>query len=197
MIHAPNMLLIGAAGRDAGKTTFACEMIRHFHGMSLLAAKVTAIQEKDGRCPRGGEGCGVCSSLKGDYCITEETDPDGDKDTQRLMAAGATRVLWLRVLKQKLKVGAQALMAALGTVSPILCESNSLRLVVEPGLFLMLQNQNSPKIKHSAQAVLPYANKIIMTDGEIFHFNIENIIVKNNMWQLSNQTTRPHLFPNP
>ena len=52
MIHAPNMLLIGAADRNVGKTTFACEVISRFVDTPVSAAKVTAIQERNGLCPQ-------------------------------------------------------------------------------------------------------------------------------------------------
>lgn len=65
----------------------------------VIGIKVTTIKAKDGQCPRGSQGCGVCSSLEGDFCITEEIDSDCDKDTARLLAAGANRVFWLRAMK--------------------------------------------------------------------------------------------------
>ncbi len=184
MIDAPNMLLIGAAGRDAGKTVFAGEVLRRFRDMPILAAKVTAVQERDGTCPRGGQGCGVCSSLKGDYCITEETVAEGAKDTQRLLAAGAQRVLWLRVLKAALAEGASTLLRQLGDGVPVICESNSLRHAVRPGLFLMLQHRDAGTEKHSAQAVRDYADAVIYTDGSTFDFDFGRIAFSDCRWML-------------
>ena len=184
MIDAPNMLLIGAAGRDAGKTVFACKLIGRFRQVSQLAAKVTTIQEQGGACPRGGAGCGVCSSLEGDYCITQETTAMGSKDTQRLLNAGASRVLWLRVLKASLAEGAQALLEQLDKAAPIICESNSLRHVVRPGLFVMLQHRDRDVVKASAREVRDYADAIIYTDGHIFDFDFDRVTFVNNRWVL-------------
>lgn len=187
MIYAPNMLLIGAAGRDVGKTTFACEIIRRFLDAQVHAAKVTAIQARDGLCPRGGKGCGVCTSLEGDYCITEETCTDGEKDTQRLLAAGAKQVLWLRALKSKLEEGAQEFLDAIGRDTPLVCESNSLRNVVVPGLFLMLKSPDAKEIKASAQQVRPHADIMIDSDGRQFQFDFDRISLVANCWQLDGQ----------
>ncbi|MCK5861013.1 MAG: hypothetical protein KAH38_00920 [Candidatus Hydrogenedentes bacterium] len=184
MIYAPNMLLIGAADRNAGKTTFACEIIRRFQHTPVHAAKVTAIQERDGTCPRGGKGCGVCTSLEGDYCITEENCSEGVKDTQCLLAAGAKRVLWLRVLKAKLEEGAQEFLDALGPDTPVVCESNSLRTVVVPGLFLMLKREGSDAIKQSAQQVQHDADALLYSDGYRFQFDFKRISLAGNCWQL-------------
>lgn len=184
MIYAPNMLLIGAASRNVGKTTFACEIVRRFMDTPVSAAKVTAIQERDGLCPRGGKGCGVCTSLEGDYCITEETSVEGTKDTQRLLAAGAHQVLWLRVLKEQLEQGAQELLEKIGKNTPVICESNSLRTVVVPGLFLMLENPESPQRKQSATAVRHYADTIVHSDGQHFLFDFDRISLAASTWHL-------------
>ncbi|HPO12003.1 MAG TPA: hypothetical protein PLI09_01055 [Candidatus Hydrogenedentes bacterium] len=184
MLYAPNMLLIGAADRNAGKTVFACEVIRRFREVPVLGAKVTAVQERDGKCPRGGQGCGVCSSLEGDFCLTEETETSGAKDTQRLLASGAQRVFWLRVLKQHLETGTQALLDALGPDTPVICESNSLRHAVKPGLFLMIQHRESNTFKVSAQGVRQYADETLSTDGQHFDFDFNRIKLANKRWVL-------------
>ena len=82
MLQAPNMLLIGSTGRNIGKTELACELIRRAApAQTVTAAKITVIRESGGRCPRGGEGCGACTSLDGDYDLMQETNRDGVKDT--------------------------------------------------------------------------------------------------------------------
>lgn len=184
MIHAPKMLLIGAAGRDAGKTAFACELVRRFCDAPVLAAKVTTVQERDGECPRGGAGCGVCSSLEADYCITEDVRSEGSKDTQRLVAAGAKRVFWLRVLKEHLEAGATALLDTLGASMPIICESNSLRQVVRPGLFILVQHRDATTIKDSARLVQRYADATVYSDGQAFDFDFDRIAWTGNKWLL-------------
>lgn len=184
MLYAPHLLLIGAAERDAGKTAFACEAIRRFSGAGVLGAKVTAVQERDGTCPRGGQGCGVCSSLDSDYCLTEETEPGDAKDTQRLLAAGARRVFWLRVLKASLEDGARALLEALGPDTPAICESNSLRHAVTPGLFIMLRHRDTIAVKASARGVLDYADAVVYSDGRAFDFDFDRIAFTENRWEL-------------
>ena len=51
------MLLIGAAARDAGKTTFACGLIERLaRQRPVVGVKITVIRESGG-CARGGLGC--------------------------------------------------------------------------------------------------------------------------------------------
>jgi len=115
MIKLDGMLMIGSAGRNIGKTELACALIKKFGKTTdITGIKVTTIKAKDGQCPRGGRGCGVCSSLDGDFWITEETDSNSHKDTARLLAAGASRVFWLRVMKKRLEEGLAALLNIIG-----------------------------------------------------------------------------------
>ena len=90
MVRIPGMIMVGAAGRNVGKTEFACSLIRQFGpSRRIIGIKVTTIDSTTGPCPHGGDGCGACSSLEGNYCITEETDSRSNKDTCRMLAAGA------------------------------------------------------------------------------------------------------------
>ncbi len=190
MFKLDGMLMIGSAGSNVGKTELACALLRKFSkSFDIIGIKVTTIKDKDGQCPRGGEGCGVCSSLEGVYCITEETDSSSGKDTARLLTAGASRVFWLRVLRDHLLEGTTALLDIIGPDSVSICESNSLRQVVEPGLFLMAKNRNLNVWKNSAQQVKKYADRIIVSDGSSFDFDLDRIKLIDGRWILQTQAT--------
>ena len=185
MIKIDRMLMIGSAGTNVGKTELACALLRRFSVQRDIAAiKVTAIGDKDGQCPRGGEGCGVCSSLEGNFSISQETDRHSDKDTSRLLSAGASRVYWLRVLKTHLEEGAAALVETLGAHTTCICESNSLRRVVEPGLFLLARRQNSKPWKESAQQVQRYADRIATARETTFDLDLNRIELVGGKWKL-------------
>jgi len=184
------MLMIGSAGANVGKTDLACEILRKFcKNHNITGIKVTTIKDKDGQCPRGGEGCGVCSSLEGNFCITEETGKTSDKDTARLLAAGASRVFWIRVLKDHLVEGINAMLDIIGPEVVSICESNSLRQEVEPGLFLMARNNDSDSWKKSAQQVREYADKIIVSDSGNFDLNLDRIKLVDGKWTLQEKAT--------
>jgi hypothetical protein len=166
----------------------ATAVIRRFHTLvPIVGAKVTAITDRDGQCPRGGKGCGVCSSLESEYCITREEDGAEDKDTQRLIRAGAQRVYWLRVLKSHLhlKEGARALMNEIGPDAWVVCESNSLRTVLKPGLFLMVSPAGSVSVKPSAAQVYGKVDVLVPFDGEGFGFDLDSLNLTQNGWALS------------
>lgn len=185
MIKLDNMLMIGSAGANVGKTELACAILRKFAGNGkIVGIKVTAVQEKNGQCPRGGTGCGVCSSLEGVFCITEEKSRDTGKDTSRLLAAGAERVFWLQILKDHLLEGLTALLDVIGPDAVSICESNSLRRVVEPGLFLMAKAADKKSWKDSAAEVKQYADRIVVSDGKSFDLDIDRIELIEGKWRL-------------
>ncbi len=190
MIKIPSMLMVGAGDRNAGKTEFVCSLIRKFGSEhNITGIKVTTIKELDSGCPRGGKGCGVCATLEGNFCITEETNSVSTKDTYRMLAAGAKKVLWLRVLKSHLKEGIMALLEVIGNNQVIVCESNSLRSVVEPGLFFMVRNDKATRCKPSAEDVIGYADDIVLYDGKQFDIDINSIKIVNGKWAMRMDAT--------
>lgn len=187
MFKLDRMLMIGSAGANVGKTELACALVRRFYKKtSIVGIKVTTIKEKDGKCPRGGRGCGVCSSLDGDFCITEETDRGSGKDTTRLLTAGANRVFWLRTLQTHLDEAINALLDVAGPNVAMICESNSLRQVIEPGVFLVVKGRNEKAWKSSAKQVRRQADRIVVSDGVSFDFDLSLIELTDGKWTINN-----------
>jgi len=190
MIKLDLMCMIGAAGSGMGKTELACAIIGRFaQSSNIVGIKVTTIKVRDRRCPRGGQGCGVCSSLAGDFCLTEESDAQSNKDTGRLLAAGAKRVFWLRVMHTHLEQGLTALLDIVGPNAVLICESNSLRRVVEPGLFLIVKDHHTEFWKDSARQVKSYADKIVARIGTRFDLDIDQIKLADGKWMLQEQAS--------
>lgn len=174
LIYLPQMLLIGSSGRNSGKTTLAAALIRQWKDkFPIIALKITTIEEKNGKCHRGGSGCGVCTNIKENFELIEEKISKGNKDTSLLLVAGAERVYWLKVLKTHIKEGIENFMAEIPENNLIICESNSLRNIVKPGAFIMLKNTQNSSIKKSASEVMDKADFIVEGD---FRDNIGNII---------------------
>jgi len=185
MIKLDGMLMIGSMGANVGKTELACALLGKFgRNRNIIGIKVTTIKAKDGRCPRGGRGCGVCSSLEGEYCVTEETNSSSYKDTARLLSAGASRVFWLRVMRTHLKEGLDALLEIIGRNTVSICESNSLRQVVEPGLFLMVDKPGLRRWKSSARDVRKYVDRIVFSNHRDFDIDLDRIKLIDGKWTI-------------
>lgn len=185
MLQLKNLLMIGAAGKDAGKTEFACHLIRKFKDTEkVIALKVTTIHEPDGRGQRGGEGYGDHSLLKDKYCLTEETGRPVDKDTVRMLHAGAQKVFWLQAPKGQLEEGFHSFQKTLAGDELIICESNSLRWVVEPGLFIIMRNKVSQSIKPSCKAVWEYSDYINDYDLHRYEISPDRLVFMDQGWKL-------------
>lgn len=186
MVRLENMLMIGSAGSNVGKTELACALLRRFSkNHRIIGVKVTAVTSRDGSCPRGGQGCGVCSSLDGKYRITQETTRRSDKDTARLLAAGADAVYWLRVMRAHLQEGLAALLETIDRDALVICESNSLRQVVEPGVFLLVDSADRRPWKQSAQQVRRRADYVVHSDGRCFDLDLERVQLVGSRWLLA------------
>ena len=101
-----------------------------------------------------------------------------------MLAAGADRVYWLRVLRKHVEEGLAALLETVGPDATSICESNSLRQVVEPGLFFVAERKDANTWKPSALEVKKYANRIVVSDGSSFDFDIDRITLENGKWLL-------------
>jgi len=181
MIKMPNMIMIGAAGKNIGKTTLASQIINNFKdNYGIIAIKITIIRD-DGAFFDGRNAVRV-ENLKNGYMITGETDFKSTKDTSRLLRAGAKKVYWLRTIKSHIWDGFNDIMRKIPDDAPIVCESNTLRNHVEPGVFVIVRSSNLNAIKPSAQKVWKYADKIIYFDSDEFDFEIDEILFKNGKW---------------
>ncbi len=184
------MLMIGAAGRYAGKTLLACDLIRRFASrLPVVGAKVTTVHEGTSKCPRGNDGCGVCSSLTGPFSLTVEHGEAEGKDTTRLHEAGARPVYWLCVRPSRLEDGARSLLGETSASSLTVVESNSLRHVIEPDLFLIVRREGEKRIKRSCRLVRQLADEELCFDGETFDPAPENIDVVEGRWVFRRQAT--------
>jgi len=151
VIACPDMIMIGATGRNAGQTGFACALIRRLApAVPVTAVKITVIRE----------------ALEGRYRVEEEHDPGPAKDTCRMLQAGAGRVFWLRVHRDHLDEGVRALLGQIPVGTAVVCESSSGRRALEPGLFLMCRPLSgaSPG-KDSARDLLALADRVVGFTG--------------------------------
>jgi hypothetical protein len=165
LLSMKRMILIGSTGRNSGKTTLASELIQQWkEQVSITALKITSLDQRHGGCHRGAGGCGACTNMGGCFELTEETGLHASKDTSILLAAGASRVFWLKALKSHLREGLLEFLTQIPDHALILCESNSLRKYVEPGCFIMMKNSADKMIKPSAEDVFGLADMVIEND---------------------------------
>nr|WP_308742820.1 hypothetical protein [uncultured Anaerocolumna sp.] len=168
LLQAKQIILIGATGRNSGKTTLALRIIDEYKDkMPIIAFKLITVHDKGDICPRGGKGCGICKGLKECFDITEEVG-EGTKDTMLLKKAGARHVYLIRAFKENIREALEEALKLVPKDTLVICESNSARLVAEPACFIMIESSTSSSIKPSAQAVLEYADFTLKQEEDSF-----------------------------
>lgn len=161
-IDIHNMIQIGSTGRNSGKTTIAKRIIASNHQhFSIYGIKIITIRGTRGKCQRKKTGCGICTSISEGFELTEEKNKEGSKDTMKMLKAGCKKVYLLKAIHKNLSEGFLAFLQFVPGDALIICESNSIREVVKPGLFLMMSNQKN--IKETAAKVIDQADFILKT----------------------------------
>lgn len=182
-VRIPGMIMLGAAGRNAGKTEFACSLIKKLAlSHQVMGIKVTTVHDRDAGCPRGENRCGACTSFAGSMCLSQEDGTSASKDTARMLSAGAGRVFWLRIHKESLAGSLSVLRRLTGAGGLVVCESNSLRLVVEPDLFIVIRDSRNEAIKPSCLEVIDLADAVVGSDGSSFTLPPEDLVVAGEHW---------------
>jgi hypothetical protein len=135
-----NLLLIAGTGTKSGKTTLACRIIQQFRDLNITAIKIT---------PHFHETTPGLTTIHEEtgYAIYEETNTESDKDTSRMLKAGASKVYFAKVLDDRLLYVFNKIHDLIPEGTPIICESPALRYYAEPGAFLIISSQTTNKFK--------------------------------------------------
>ncbi len=179
-------LVIGATGRNSGKSDLACAVIARFQrAHPIVGVKVTTIAGDERACPRGSEGCGACSGLEGEFEIREESGSQPGKDTTRMLEAGARRAFWVRCRSGGMRAALAALAPRLGPGTLVVAESNSLVGEARPDLFLMVSPAGAIAVKPTARAVLPFAQRVVVSRDRSFDLDLRHLGVVDGEWHLA------------
>jgi len=134
MLAIPEMVMIGGNSRNSGKTTLACSIIRKLTATrEVIGLKVTSI--RPGEDDLHGN---HSEDLTDDFSIFEELNPDSHKDTSKMLKAGASHVYYIRVSETHIENALLYFRSRHIKNQIIVCESRSLRRIVNPGLFLVM-----------------------------------------------------------
>jgi molybdenum cofactor guanylyltransferase len=182
----PGWLVIGATGRNSGKSDLACAVIARLHqAYPIVGVKVTTIAGEERTCPRGGEGCGACRGLEGEFEIRDERGDQPGKDTTRMLEAGARHAFWVRSRSGGLRAALAALSPRLGRGTLVVAESNSLVAEAKPDLFLMVSPAGAIAVKPTARIVLPFAQRVVVSRDRAFDLDPRHLAVVDGEWHLA------------
>lgn len=174
MVQIPQLLLIAGNGRNVGKTTLACKIIRRFAGETdVTGLKIT---------PHFHPVIEADVVYKTDNFVIVNEKQISSKDSSLMLQAGAKQVFFVMAKREFFHEAVEKLLQLLPK-NLIVCESGGLHDWVTPGLFFMVKHKNEEVVKTHLLAHSPI---IVNNDGQYFDFDINrldfcnrHIIIKN------------------
>jgi hypothetical protein len=168
----PHLLLIAGNGRNVGKTTLACKIIKRLSQTEdVVGLKIS---------PHFHSFNETEIVFKNEYFIIFDEKQINTKDSSLMLQAGAKTVYFVTVEPENLDKAIEKLIQLLPN-KPIVCESGGLHEFVSPGLFLMVKRAGEKTVKSH---FLKYSPIMVNNNGENFDFNIQNIEFQNNKFNL-------------
>jgi hypothetical protein len=154
-----DLLIVAGGGRNVGKTEFVCRLIeqcsiRH----EIYGLKVSAMHPDEALFH------GDHSTQKFSTRLYEETSYDQEKDTSRMLRAGARKVFYLQGEDEQIGAGFQEFQSMIPAAAPVICESSSLWKYVRPGLLVLIKAAHI-EIKPRALEIADHASLIVESDG--------------------------------
>lgn len=179
-----NLIVVAGTGRNVGKTECACRLISTVSAQSeVYGLKVSTIYPDEG-IHHGSHQHGAAG-----VNLVEEKRLDLDKDTCRMLRAGARKVFYLQGEDAEIESGFHHFLTQVPADSPIVCESGSLHKFVEPALLIVVTSTDRD-IKWRAAELFEHPSLIIDSDGSSGFPGLELIsFTEEHGWILS--STRP------
>jgi hypothetical protein len=174
----PRLLLIAGTGRDSGKTTFICHIIKQFKdAVPLVAIKISSHRHK---FVPGGK-----VVIQDDhFTIIEENDAQTGKDSSRMLAAGASRSFFVMATDEQLVKAIDKIINLNGSDTYYICESGGLRQYVVPGVFILVSHHGENQRKQRPSGFTGFPDAMITFDGQQHQFNRNRIIIAENSWKI-------------
>ena len=133
-----NILLLSGTGRNVGKTSFVCTLLKHFSNQRFVTVKVSPHWHS------ARQGAVILFEDK-HVLLMREDNLDSHKDTSRMLRCGAAEVFYLQ------HVGEEALMKAFRKMmsfgieqQPLIIESAILARHIKPALHLRITRSDVP-----------------------------------------------------
>jgi molybdopterin-guanine dinucleotide biosynthesis protein len=180
MIRIEKMIMIGATARQSGKTELASFIIKKFCKQNKITGiKISTLHQGDASYHGA-----MNLPMNEKFIIEKSIAQNKNKSTDRMMMAGSSETFWVHTKDEFLEDALHQLLPMVDKNSYLVCESNSLRKIAEPDVFIMIKNLKS-EIKNSVKDILEKADLTIEFNGnEFINFDLSKITIKNGSWIL-------------
>ena len=176
MKELKNLLVVGGTGRNVGKTEFVCRLIEKMASQyDIYALKLSAVY------PAELEFHGNHSEEQ--ESLFEEKNRDTNKDTSRMLRAGAKKVFYIHANDETIEENINSFLRLIPENALILSESNSLASIIKPGLQVLVHRKGFP-VKERARAQVQQAHLLVKSDGESGFPELEQIYFDGESWRI-------------
>jgi molybdopterin-guanine dinucleotide biosynthesis protein len=141
----PVIIGVGGAHSGAGKTTYASLLLRKFNGWGAIKYTKTAL---------------YCSVVDDREILSTE-----DKDTKRMLDAGAQRVLWIQAPPSELGEVLPMAVERLSDLKGIVVEGNSAIEFLRPDIIIFIFGSDPQGIKETAKSILKNADVVVLENS--------------------------------
>lgn len=171
-----NMIIIAGSGRNVGKTSLVCELIRCFSSKhELVGLKISPHfhqKSSDNKLIRQSD----------HFVIYKETDAESGKDSSRMLSAGARKVFYIESDDKYLPDALNIILPEIQT-GPVICESAAIRKFIHPGIFIFIEKpMTSGRNKNEDQK--EKADFIVHASKNSFNFNCRDIQFDGRKWTI-------------
>ncbi len=162
-----NIILIAGSGRNVGKTTLGCKIIRAVKKQKIVTVKIT---------PHFHEATsGLIEIEKGSgWIISEETNVSTKKDSSLFLKNGAKKSYFIQAKEDKLGEAFNAIKILLAKEKLVIIESAALHKIIEPALFIFILSDGKT-IEKEIEPTLEKADLIVVSNGRQFFPSPEKI----------------------
>lgn len=150
----------------------ACRVIRQARELGITSVKLSPHYHE------ASPGLILISSSDG-YAIYEETQRGTEKNTSRMLDAGADRVFLACAWDYPVEEAFAIIIKNIPPGTPIICESPSLRKYVEPGVFIIMERQAEDNSEIKDLKKLPHLKFRL---DELHEIEEIPVIFKNGRW---------------
>ena len=178
LFNMPQLLLIAGQQQNAGKTTLACRIISHSsRTKDIIALKIS---------PHFHKKTGTAELIKDSegWHIYRESYPNTNKDTSRMLQAGASESFFLQTNEESTPEAFSELLQYIPKNNLIVCESGNLRDFLVPGVFLYIRHLNCKINASGEENIYELADRIITFTINGFDFSPGELSIENNKWKM-------------
>lgn len=173
-----NILTISGEGRNVGKTLLACDIIAKFSRThEIIGLKITHHVHQDTRNAQSLE-------APAGIGLFREEIPGSKKDTERMLAAGATESYLLLSPDPEIDQAVKFFMEKYARNRPVVCESGRLSRAYITGVNLFVRHLNCRVRQIDEKDPGNYTDRIVTFAVNGFDMNLDQLSIVDNCWTL-------------